>query len=558
MKVEVQLGCCTSFHTYATTLTSRRTSDLPIARPAFHQQKTNGEMDTDMDGTNLTGGPSETNLSDFQHHTLRLHYPAIELLPPGKQPFVEIPHGVADREEPEISPLGLSAGDLDFFVRFPSEHSLTVDDSPGKRQKAVLTGPQPLNLTASIGRLSTFAGVSDLRFASFIDDWDVITRFQLKTTFFTNFGKLEDPAQEFELGSADVAKLIRTMSGEEEWVRLLDDVLNAKTDRAYLYRYKTLADWDSDWADDEEERWVVDWDSRKVLNTRERFARRLVCLYQGPDGSVVKEALPPLEDFRDQEVCVEMPCGHRSVMSANYIHDMRPREAFTAVCDECNQRILSRKDVQRLEYLYKRLRCWKWEDANIDWIAKCKRVRNDSSLVEISSGMLSGSLLNALNTFETPESICPRSLCPNTYPESGALLNKLVNTLKAHSTLPAMTPKAMFANLEKLAWQSVEEMIGDATLLAVVLPPGFDDFVSRWMTRTVNDAVGNQADDESNDELMDVMTKMNRTKIDPKAVAVESDFDDILKQIGETSLNSAANEGEEETPNDDQEDDDEL
>lgn len=158
------------------------------------------------------------------------------------------------------------------------------------------------------------------------------------------------------------------------------------------------------------------------------------------------------------------------------------------------------------------------------------------SLVEVSSGTLSASLLNSFETFELPESMSPRSLCPSTYPESRVLLNKLIDTLRAHTSLPAMTPKALFTNLEKLAWKLIEEIIGDAVLMAIVLPPGFEDFVTRWMTRAVNDAVGSQADDEQDEDIMDVVTKMDRTKIDPKAAAVESDLDEILKQIGETSL----------------------
>lgn len=515
-------------------------------------------MDADMNDTSLPGSPTFANLEDFQHHTLRFEYPAFDLLPPGKQPFIEIPQGVPDREEPELSALGLSDKDLAFFVRFPSEHGVEVDGSPGKRQQATLTGAQPLNLTAAVYRLSSFAGVSDLRFVSFVDDWDVISRFQLKTTFYTNFGKLDDQAQEFELGSADVAKLIRTTSDKEEWVRQLDDLIHAKSDRAYLYRYNQIADWDEEWLEKDESSWTVHWDARDLVPPRQLFANRLRSVWQTADGTIMRERLGELDTFKDQALYVELPCGHRAMTPQNWIHDMHVRDVLSVVCDHCDARIMRQKDLQRVRCFFDTMRRYDWEDRMEIWLPKCKRVRNDASLVEISSGTLSASLLNALDTFKLPKSINPPSLCPTSYPESRALLAKLTDALKAHSTLPAMTPKAMLTNLEKLAWQLLEGMVGNATLLSVVLPPGFDDFVTRWLTRAVNDAVGTQADEEKDDDMMDVVTKMGRAKIDPKAAEVEDDLDEILKQIGETSVGGGdAGEGGSGTQQDD-DDDEEL
>lgn len=71
-----------------------------------------------MAETHAAGSASTSTSPSFQHHMLRFHFPSVELLPPGKQPYVEIPANVADREEPELSRIGLCAGDLDFFVRY--------------------------------------------------------------------------------------------------------------------------------------------------------------------------------------------------------------------------------------------------------------------------------------------------------------------------------------------------------------------------------------------------------------------------------------------------------
>lgn len=504
----------------------------------------------DMEETNSVGSVTDERGSrstpGFRHHTLRFTYPAFELLPRGKQPIVEKPRGVADREEPELSTLGLSPDDLDFFVRLETNnfyYSVTGDDSL-ELQGQILVAPQPLNLAAAIDRLAAFGGLSDLRFVSYVDDWDVITRFELSTTFYTKSGKLEQPIQEFEFDSADISKMIRILGQSEEWVRQLDDLFHAKSDRAYLYRYNTILVWDEDWLHEDEERWCTEWDVNPLLGARQLFTNRLRTVVEYDDGSIETKPLGDLEDLEDRGKYVQMPCGHRFPMPPNYIQEMSPREAIYATCDDCDERVLAKKDRQMLSYYYDRIRRYKWEDQTIEWISKGKKFRNDSTLVEISGSSLCASLSSALGTFSLPESINPKALCPTRYPETEDLLDDLVEKIGLNSSIPGMTPVALFNNLEKLAWQLLAEIVGDAAVLAVALPPGFDDFVTRWMTRAVNNAVSTQADDEEDDDLMNVMEKMTRTKLDPKAAAVEDDLDDILKQIGETSLRTASDDAE--------------
>lgn len=505
-----------------------------------------------MSDVSVQAGPSTMISCDFQHHTLCFRYPAFELLPPGKQPFLEMPKGVPDREEPEITPMGLSAEDLDFFIRFPSEYGAPLNGATSKREQAILKGPLALNLSAAIDSLSSFAGISDLYFVSYVEDWDVITRFELRSTFYTNFGKLDDQAQEFELGSADVAKLIRTMSKDDEWVRMLDDLIHVKSDRAYLCRRREIFDWDEQWLEANEENWPTSWDINDLDSAKQLFANRLISVYQMPEGTIGREKLGKLAEFKDEAHYVQLPCGHRSMMPENYVHDLSGLDALDAVCDECERRVLQKGDIERLGYYYDRVRRYNWEDRVSDWVPKCKKVRNDASVVEISSAALSDSLLKALNTFDIPSSINPPSLCPSSYPESHALLTKLTDTLKQHASLPAMTPRSLLSNLENLAWRLTQEMVGDATLMAVILPPGFDDFVTRWMTRAVNDAVGNQADEEQDTDMMEIMTKMGRSNIDPTAAALEDDFDSMLKSIGETRLEAEG--GDDQGPGEEDED----
>lgn len=144
---------------------------------------------------------------------------------------------------------------------------------------------------------------------SYVEDSDVLTRFQLKTTFHTSEGKFIEPVQEFEVGSADIAKMIRTMR-DHRWVQFFDDLIHAKSDRAYLYRYNKLAEWDEEWALADEEKWGVEWDTNPLRGARQLFADRLVSVTRRPDGILDYEKLGDLDDFRDEGFNVKLPCGH--------------------------------------------------------------------------------------------------------------------------------------------------------------------------------------------------------------------------------------------------------
>lgn len=184
---------------------------------------------------------------------------------------------------------------------------------------------------------------------------------------------------------------------------------------------------------------------------------------------------------------------------------------------------------------------------------KCKKPRNDHIAVALSSAALSTSLEKALASLQLPNSMNPSCLCPTGHPESQALLSMLVDKLRANPNLPMLTPREWFINMGKLAFDLLKEMVGisDSAMLKVVLPPGFEDIVSRWMKRTVNDAVGSLAEDENDMNLTDAISKLEKTKIDPRDAKTEKDLDDILATFEGTKLDAGedahqtVNDGEE-------------
>lgn len=202
---------------------------------------------------------------------------------------------------------------------------------------------------------------------------------------------------------------------------------------------------------------------------------------------------------------------------------------------------MTSKEDRTLRMYYARLARYDWEDKMAYWDGKHKEVRNDSRLLEIKSASLIHSLLSARASFFMPAGTDPHALCAATQPEVDKLLRTMGDMLKTHGILPAMTPKQLFRNLEGLAWKLIGESFGkgNAMLMNVALPPGFDSFVSRWLTRAVNNVVGTQGDDDSDKELMEMVNEMQRTKIDPRTADVESDLEEIMNQFGQTSLEGA-------------------
>ncbi|KAK3703798.1 hypothetical protein LTR37_014244 [Vermiconidia calcicola] len=119
---------------------------------------------------------------DLCFHLLNLHFPATQLLPPGRQPFLEVPKDIGYREKPALGSYHLSDSSLDFFARSATRPSQTVPDPPHAKT----------SLSACVSRLVNAPGVSDLSAVSVIGDDDIVTRFCLNTTWFTTDGKVEE------------------------------------------------------------------------------------------------------------------------------------------------------------------------------------------------------------------------------------------------------------------------------------------------------------------------------------------------------------------------------
>lgn len=222
-------------------------------------------------------------------------------------------------------------------------------------QDNILLGFLPDNLIEAVELLQAFAGIFTLRFVSYVDDSDVKTRFRLETTFYSNSGPITLADQDFELCSADVNKLIRTLGDVKQWVERVDDLLHAKSDRTYLSRWNKIHSWDKDCLIEDERAWGVNWGVSELLDSRQLFANRLVWIRQNSDGTISKKLIGRLMNFAGQARDVELPCGHHLELPANHIQQMLPRDAVTACCEECLVRVMTKQDDRKLRYYRNRV-----------------------------------------------------------------------------------------------------------------------------------------------------------------------------------------------------------
>lgn len=326
------------------------------------------EMDADMNDVQVTAGVGPQGAENFQHHTLRLIYPAIDLLPDDEEPAIEMPKGIQHREEPEIDALGLSDGDLEYFVRYATTNGLRNHSAIHEREPELLEAhPHQLTLADSINRLSTFAGISELRAVSRCDD-DIHTRFQLTTVYYTNSGIFREHVQQWHMNSVERGEMLRSFRSEE-WVRLLSHLISGKTDRAWRSVIARMDEvYEEEWLDAQEGRWHYRWDQYGLRGAKRLLMDRLVELFDCGDEMPMTK-VDEAEYLRDQgDIHVRLPCGHEMTSPENAISDMKALDAWRARCrPTCDVRILTKEDDKALPYFYDRIKCMRWCKGLRDW-----------------------------------------------------------------------------------------------------------------------------------------------------------------------------------------------
>ena len=477
----------------------------------------------------------------WKHHTIHIHYPALDLLPRGREPYIEFPKNMGDRLKPQFHTLGLQPDDIEFFVRLPARYgpSDSLENWKCKEPAARTPSEGGAELLASIARLSQRTGWSDLRVVSYVLDDDVYTRFSLSAEYATSGGMYEEPTYQFVLDSVELVGLLRR---SDDWVVLLADLIHSKSDRAYLAMRNRVDQWDPEYMDNRETFSFEFWDVNPLRTAKEVLKDRLRDAYALATGEV--GPLDDLEALGNETLELWLPCGHNTHVEADDISSMSVRDILKATCQACGRKVLTQQDEEALKCYYDRVKRYVLHADNLEWEAYSKPVRDSSSLIEITGPALLQALEDSLESLSLLPSITPKLLNPTEYYETLYLMAKFDELLEANEDIPIMTPKILFTHLEGLAEAILTETVSNAEVLDLTLPPGFDSFLDRWLKRAVNSAVANakaEKFDTTGDALAELTDMLGATKLEAAgkvhAEAVgDAGLEDIMNMLAETKI----------------------
>lgn len=220
------------------------------------------------------------------------------------------------------------------------------------------------------------------------------------------------------------------------------------------------------------------------------LASRLQC-QRGDGGWVPLDDLDGTNLFSHQheQMFFRLPCGHSASFALKHLSQIEDSKSAAIACPSCGEKVLGEKQLAelrlRLDFQERAAFCYSDSehiDANIPLSAAgASRARQE---LEIPPGLLHHALQYALESLRVPASASPRALSLVDIPETRAVFVALA--LKAGAAgekTVRLTPYELWEAL-------METSTGALTALFEAgggsLPPGFVDFIGKWLTRTVN------------------------------------------------------------------------
>lgn len=419
-------------------------------------------------------------------HLLKLHFPATELLPPGKLPYTQPPVVIGYRERPSLGSYHLTSSHLDYFTKFSTSIAASVPDPP----------TSDTGISVCVSRLAEAPGVSNLLAVSFFGEDDILTRLCLETLWITSEGKVQEKERHFEACSTEW--YLRLSFADKDptaaWMFLMNDLMLGATDRAVLHRLQKMEAYDKRFSDKEQEFWPSGWDEMSFPTSNQLLANNIEHMYVETGVGSVYAPMVILHAYGDDDVIkARLPCGHHFTFTAGELKQLSEDECIFARCEVegCQKRIMTKHDDQLRALVAERYRRDKWAFEQIDWERLDHEVKSSGAVAKVSGAKLYRSLELALDSMRGPESTTPASLDLTQYQETAIICGHLKSILDSAATTIEMSSEAILEELSQQTTDAVRaaSIFKDENILALVLPPGLNEFLYKWLTRTVNHAI---------------------------------------------------------------------
>lgn len=405
------------------------------------------------------------------HNELRIHFPALELLPEDADADIvlEPPHGLAFRQQPNDKLYQLASYPPDFV------HNLPATSGLGPRTR--LQG-DALKLYQNIARCGQTAGVTILSaLPCTYGDSPTIYLCHHESYFGHQAGyadveqgkRARGSGEDYCLAEGDFKSLLRSGAS---WIPLLEDLVLRKSDKACLYVEAVIRVKDNIWIDPDFALWTGYW-TTKIPRTpqkifRERLERLALEVSYPPDGS-------------EQ---IALPCGHWLEYDKAAVKNADPHELEDACCRMCCAKVFTRADRIELAWKKELVVRQNFDDQQDSWdLLDIERL--DDMTLRIDKPTLLRALAEAGASLHPPRSAVPKQLSLVDCEESSTAVEAIREWIHGQYW-PIM---ALGRNLQTRLEKTVKQRLRTTTIpfysVGVPTPPGWEVFLKKLLRRTV-------------------------------------------------------------------------
>lgn len=393
------------------------------------------------------------------HHVLRFSYPALEI-PIQPTEVVEFgpPSQVGHRSRPPNDSGDLAIYDTDFSLSLPLQ---------GLRESGRRRSNEYMRLFAAVEGLKECAGTTVLGVVRVHQQiWDETAfRVRLETHWVGPFPKL--PPQDFELNGADWESLV-SFAADREWIGVLKHLVTRASAKAYYHvRERITAEWGPQGVQAEEDLWPSTWGVNPAMYAADLFQSRLTPIRENIAVGVMPE--------------LALECGHGFRMTCREAANVNGNTVHREVCATCKVRIFKPEDEDYLNAVIQRNDTYRFQRMQKVWIGLVGCIREAEKPRRFHAMSIFRILGAALDSLRSPESVAPSTICPSNFEETKLVLEHLESMFWDQHLFYERTAEQL---LEELENEALGVRIGDATMGDRINPPGWNDFLARWLRRT--------------------------------------------------------------------------
>lgn len=176
-----------------------------------------------------------------------------------------------------------------------------------------------------------------------------------------------------------------------------------------------------------------------------------------------------------------LECGHSSRLSCSEAADINSKDILHSVCEICQARILQPEDDEYLHDVAEKTSTLTFRKLQLVW-ANLVRNINAPTRPHIFHSMTIFRILGAaLESLRSPEWVAPAAICPSRCEETKEVLEHLESMFWDLNQWYTKTAEELLNDLEQ---EAMDVRIDGVALGEKVNPPGWDDFIARWLRRT--------------------------------------------------------------------------